>query len=1145
VVFKRDFVLVLTFLIFLSAFSFQLSYHGVWAQAPPDPWVDKPIYVNDKPYDPNNPPSINLGETVKIRIAGINYQGGDASEAYLGISFPDLTSTSSYVRIVSSNAPNYKAYPPGSPAWGGYGTKQLTLKYWLVEAWAAPWKDSKTWYWLEVSVKPEKAGPFIFHVKMTAKGYDGKWYADPTTSGQRKSEGGAVVLDFQQSEYAYAYWIDVKSPSIEAAQIVSIGTDKAQYSIGETVNIPFTIKNTGNVKLHLRVIVNVEDPKGVIVYDSHKTSPVQDKEYWLDPGQQASGAFQWAVPSGASQGTYKILASLRNWDDWNKIYDYRWGDKPGPTFKVIILAKASIILDLFPSGQLKPGDVTSTTVRVKNTGVIAKSFWIDLSFQKPGGSLYNLPSKQTKALAPNEESTLSFSWVIPSDAPAGTYSLITHVYAEDPTTSSAEVLDTDIETFAFMIDRNISYIEIMKATNNGGKGCLIHIHISKQDLEKYKITTYTEFYKLMEKAEITSENVKKAIPGGLFPPPVIGGLDKIRTTDTGFDLTVVHLKVPIWGLYWSQHEAAPKDFLKAELTSLLGQLVIKLLRLTPPGGSVQLLPPSIVYDLPWYYETLKFAIPMSAIDVQPRTWSDMVIAGKSASETFTISASGGTVKGVTVTKISGPDWLTLSPTSLGDIPAGSSKTFTVTASPPAGTTGSFNYLIRVTCTEGEPKSIDISGTITVTPITPVKLAIRVHNNRGPPLALLRVPMPKEGGSIFASLYTHNLVKVASKIIEYSGGEDHVALEFDVVPGEYVVFIENAPKGGLRLLEYWGEMGVTAPGIHDFYRHTQVIDEVRVDKNTITLGDSVEVSVKVRNLEGSSQKRTCEYIGTRVKLILDRDRAEPWDYEVYFPAVPPSIKIPYDGGVESFLFKYTPKDPGTYYLYALSEGNYYNIMGKAVFEGTDQYGWVEAFTVQAQKQPDLIVEKIEMKVYGKPAGSNPQEGDTVEFLVTVKNVGAAPAPSGWYVDYYLDGKFMKRDGPAIAVGAGASVVSSYSWKAPEGSAGKHTLKVVVDPTNVVSEGNEGNNEKSMEFVVEHGIVSVTKGDLNNDTVIDAVDLVLMKKMVLGMKPPVDFNHDGKIDDTDYSLMKLAADMNDDGNIDAVDLVFLKKLILRGG
>ena len=203
------------------------------------------------------------------------------------------------------------------------------------------------------------------------------------------------------------------------------------------------------------------------------------------------------------------------------------------------------------------------------------------------------------------------------------------------------------------------------------------------------------------------------------------------------------------------------------------------------------------------------------------------------------------------------------------------------------------------------------------------------------------------------------------------------------------------------------------------------------------------------------------------------------------------------------------------------------------------------TATAPPKPDLIIEKIEMRVYGKPAGSNPQEGDSVEFIVTVKNIGGSIAPSGWYVDYYLDGELKKRDGPAtISVGPGASVVSEFVWRAPEGSAGKHVLRVVVDPTNVVDEGSEANNERSMEFIVEPRIVPVTKGDLNNDTKIDAVDLVLMKKIILGVKPPIDFNHDGKIDDTDYNLMIKAADMNDDGKVDAVDLVLLiNKALLK--
>jgi VCBS repeat-containing protein len=143
-------------------------------------------------------------------------------------------------------------------------------------------------------------------------------------------------------------------------------------------------------------------------------------------------------------------------------------------------------------------------------------------------------------------------------------------------------------------------------------------------------------------------------------------------------------------------------------------------------------PYQILLDRELY--NIEHPTPTTSMSVQPTTWSYSIGAGSSKTQIFTVSASGGTVKGVTVAKISGPDWITVSPTNLGDIPAGSSKTFTVTASPPAGTTGSFSYSVRVTCTEGEPKIIDISGTITVTP-PPNKPPYTPSN-----------PLPKDGST---------------------------------------------------------------------------------------------------------------------------------------------------------------------------------------------------------------------------------------------------------------------------------------------------------------------------------------------------------------------------------------------------------------
>jgi hypothetical protein len=101
------------------------------------------------------------------------------------------------------------------------------------------------------------------------------------------------------------------------------------------------------------------------------------------------------------------------------------------------------------------------------------------------------------------------------------------------------------------------------------------------------------------------------------------------------------------------------------------------------------------------------------MNVNPTSWSPTLNCSESDNEIITVSATGGTVNGVTVSKISGPTWLSVSPTNLGDIASGSSKTFTMTTSPPSETSGDFTYTVRVSNTCGTPSSRDVSGTIHV------------------------------------------------------------------------------------------------------------------------------------------------------------------------------------------------------------------------------------------------------------------------------------------------------------------------------------------------------------------------------------------------------------------------------------------------
>jgi hypothetical protein len=99
--------------------------------------------------------------------------------------------------------------------------------------------------------------------------------------------------------------------------------------------------------------------------------------------------------------------------------------------------------------------------------------------------------------------------------------------------------------------------------------------------------------------------------------------------------------------------------------------------------------------------------------VDPKSWNPTLFHGSTNSKTVTVSASDGTVEDVTVSKLSGPTWLSVNATDFGDIASGSYKTFSMTTAPPSGTSGDFTYTVRVSNTCGSPSTMNVSGTIKV------------------------------------------------------------------------------------------------------------------------------------------------------------------------------------------------------------------------------------------------------------------------------------------------------------------------------------------------------------------------------------------------------------------------------------------------
>jgi subtilase family serine protease len=102
-------------------------------------------------------------------------------------------------------------------------------------------------------------------------------------------------------------------------------------------------------------------------------------------------------------------------------------------------------------------------------------------------------------------------------------------------------------------------------------------------------------------------------------------------------------------------------------------------------------------------------------------------------------------------------------------------------------------------------------------------------------------------------------------------------------------------------------------------------------------------------------------------------------------------------------------------------------------------------------PDLVVREITWS----PAGA--AEGDTVTFTATLENRGSGRSIGGT-VGCYVDGELLAdRDIPEI--GPGGTATSSFDWEA---GAGLHSIRMVADDGDRVTEADETNNQREAGF-----------------------------------------------------------------------------------
>jgi len=227
----------------------------------------------------------------------------------------------------------------------------------------------------------------------------------------------------------------------------------------------------------------------------------------------------------------------------------------------------------------------------------------------------------------------------------------------------------------------------------------------------------------------------------------------------------------------------------------------------------------------------------------------------------------------------------------------------------------------------------------------------------------------------------------------------------------------------------------------------VIDTITLSPTEFSAGDEVDFNVIIKN-QGSQKAHAF-----RVAYYVD-DSAAGYQDVTYVDA----------GATVTYKFPWTALD-GNHSIKIAADSN-------NQIDEVEENNNVRTLNIPS---PDLIVQEITWS----PADA--AVGDTVTFTVITRNQGSGEAGSS-QVTCSVDGSIVGSDeAPAIDAGIGAS--TTFKWVA---EAGIHIIELFVDPDDQVTEVDETNNEKLIEFstltsdlVIKDALWSMENSLISND------------------------------------------------------------------
>lgn len=230
-----------------------------------------------------------------------------------------------------------------------------------------------------------------------------------------------------------------ESPSFEVvpvnidAEIDFLTEPPSEVIPGKLFSFSYHVQNTGNQTHTFGIGATIERRNGLEweTYEHIALSNMREED--LPPRSDTPSRTQeYMLSEGAPGGKYRLVIGV--WDGDAGLSDQLDNDKS--PFSV---AGAEITGFSSPEDKTyKWGDKVQASVTVKNTGTIARSFWVGISFFSeksgdwPDGWLDAVPF-QTSDLNGGESEVLDFEYLIERDIPEGIYQIRASIwYGYDP-----------------------------------------------------------------------------------------------------------------------------------------------------------------------------------------------------------------------------------------------------------------------------------------------------------------------------------------------------------------------------------------------------------------------------------------------------------------------------------------------------------------------------------------------------------------------------------------------------------------------------------------------------------------------------------------------------------------------------------------